>query len=71
MPSEMNYVESGSGILTVRQLRAMLEGLDPETHVLVGTDTWFNNVAGLQLPEEDGPLCVTFVQGEPYDTRQQ
>lgn len=65
------YNETPRGILTVRQLRALLKGLDPETQIVIGTDSWYNNVAGIQLPDDDGQVCVTFVQGEPYDTRQQ
>jgi len=65
------YIESPRGILTVGQLKEMLDGIDPETQVVIGTDVWYNNVAGVHLPEEDGYVCVTFVQGDPYDTRQQ
>lgn len=72
MPPD-TYVESPQGILTVGQLIFLLEGIDPETHVVIGTDTWYDNVAGVQMPEQDGfgGVCVTLVHGEPYDTRQQ
>jgi len=68
---DYGYKEAKHGILTVKQLRKLLEGLDAETQIVVGTDDWYNNIAGVHLPQEDGYICLTFVQGEPYDTRQQ
>lgn len=64
-------------ILTVGQLRAILDGLDPRDHVILADGDWFVNVDHVGVPVRDGDgysvtgfECVTLFPGEPYDSRQ-
>lgn len=63
------FNREGDDVCTVGQLKKMLEQLDDDIIVLVGTDTWYNNIESAIFPDNDGTTCLTFVQGEPYDTR--
>lgn len=66
-----DWRSSERGILTVGQLMRWLQTLPPETQVVVGDDDgWFNNVEGVQLPDNESTSAVTLIQGDPFDTRQ-
>lgn len=62
---------AGDDVCTVGQLKKMLEMLDDDIIVLVGDNDkgWYNNIESAIFPDNDGMTCLTFVQGEPYDTR--
>jgi len=71
MKTKSNLVLSKRGILTVGKLLDTLETLDRETMVVVGNDSWYDNIEGFHFPDETEEYpCVTFVVGKPYDTRQ-
>ena len=71
MKTQSNLVLSKRGILTVGKLLDTLETLDRETMVVVGNDSWYDNIEGFHFPDETEEYsCVTFVVGKPYDTRQ-
>lgn len=58
-------------VCTVGQLKKMLEMLDDDIIVLVGDEEngWWNNISSAIFPDHDGMTCLSFVEGEPYDTR--
>jgi hypothetical protein len=65
----------GRAILTVGALRAMLEGVDDDLHVVLDDgDGWYLNVGGVIVPGDDEDLreyqCVTLMAGESFDSRQ-
>lgn len=71
MKTKSNLIESERGILTVGQLIDTLKTLDRETMVVVGNDSWYDNIEGFYFPDETEEwTCVTFIVGSPYDTRQ-
>ena len=57
--------------ITVGQLRAMLDGIDPQTFVVMDDgEGWYVNVGGVTLPNDDGYVAVTLERGEAWDVRQ-
>lgn len=63
----------GRQILTVGTLRRLLEGLDDDTHVVVASEDWYDNVATVAVPGDPEFAewsAVTLMPGEPLDTRQ-
>lgn len=61
----------GDDVCTVGQLKKMLEQLDDDIIIVVGDDEkgWYNNLESAIFPDNDGMVCLTFVQGEPYNTQ--
>ncbi len=65
------YTQTSGGILTVGQLIRVLEGLDPNTQIVIGDlDGWYYNIDGFHTPSEDGYTALTFSQGDPVNSRQ-
>ena len=76
-----NVVQSvdryGRQILTVGNLRQMIEHLSDDDHVAIATEEWFVNVAAVGRPvrDEDGYSmnefeCLTLFPGSDLDERQ-
>jgi len=66
-----------SKALTVGQLRKLLRGVDDTVYVVISTDSWYDNVSAVYLPDDDGTECVTLCPSTTladdagdYDTRQ-
>ena len=68
---EMRY-----GILTVGVLRSLLEGVDNDTHVLIGSPDEFQdvsewlNIKGVVIPNGDGYQAFTLFAADTFDGRQ-
>lgn len=64
-------IHESTGILTVGQLRQLLEGLDADTHVVIANndDGWYTNISEVVTPDEECPTVI-FFGGEAFDTRQ-
>ncbi len=71
MKTKSNYTKSKQGIMTVGQLLDLLQDQDRDTMVVIGNDSWYDNINGVHLVDESEEYtCVTFEVGKPYDTRQ-
>jgi hypothetical protein len=60
-------------ILTVGYLRALLDGLNDEEHVVIATKDWYVNIEAVAKPDvnDDGLWsCLTFFPGTQFDSRQ-
>lgn len=66
-------------ILTVGDLRRIIDGMDDYTNVVIATDDWFDNVALVHAPPLDGFPddyvgteweCLTLFPGASFDARQ-
>ena len=60
-------------ILTVGQLRALIEHLDDHTNVVLTSRGRYNNIRAVVAPqdiERSDHQCLTFWDGEPFDARQ-
>jgi len=65
----------GRAVLTVGELRAALDGVDDDLHVVLDDgDGWYDNVEHVIVPGTDSGLaehtCVTLMRGDNYDARQ-
>lgn len=57
-------------ILTVGHLMKVLKSVeDPDTSIVILTDGWYDNLAIVQMPDEEHP-SVILEHREPYDSRQ-
>lgn len=68
-----SYRKMKNGIMTVGQLLDALKDMDKDTMIVWGGDGeagWYDNIEAIQLADDDAYVCVTLVQGKPYDTRQ-
>ena len=63
----------GRSILTVGQLRDVLEELDDDTHVVIATGEWYTNIGEIAAgqPDDDSEWsCLTLFPGTEFDARQ-
>lgn len=64
-------LDGTTGILTVGQLRELLNGFHEDTHVVIADDNgWYNNISMTALPDGEGYCAVTFFVGDTFDARQ-
>lgn len=61
--------------LTVGQLRKLFADIHPDTEVVIATEEWYDNIGEVELPNDDGIVCVTLHRSSPdtvgnYDVRQ-
>ena len=62
-----------SPTIYVKDLKAILNGLDDDTHVVVKSekDDWWLNIVSLEVPDEDnGNIALTFYTKDNFDNRQ-
>ena len=62
-------------VLTVGDLRKILADIHPDTEVVIATGDWYDNVGAVELPNDNGTVCVTLHRSSPdtvgdYDCRQ-
>lgn len=69
-PFHRSEDQHGREILTVGQLRGLLEGVDDDRHVVVATEGWYRNVECVGLPDDDSLTCLTFFMGADLDACQ-
>jgi hypothetical protein len=63
--------KTDDGILTVGQLRAMLEGMADHEQITVATDSWWLNIESVDTPDhENGNASIILYTADTYDTRQ-
>jgi hypothetical protein len=66
-PTEIIFTEP----LTVGRLKEILANLEDHIPVVLATDTWYDHVDGIGIPNEDRDpySCVTFFHGPSWDAR--
>ena len=66
----MSMNHTNREILTVKQLRELLEGRDENEHVVIADDGWYTNITAVALPDDEEFSCVTLFPGVEFDSRQ-
>lgn len=60
-------------VLTVGALKAVIEHMDDEAHVVLATADWYVNVSCViapHVPEKSEYQCLTIFPGADFDARQ-
>lgn len=68
----MNTETVTNGILTVGQLKEMIQNLDDNTQVIVGVesrDEWLN-VAAVEFPDNEETFFFNLMTADTFDSRQ-
>lgn len=63
----------GREILTVSQLRQLLEGRPDDEHVVIAMEDWYRNIECVALPDLSycgNYIALTFHPGSVFDARQ-
>jgi hypothetical protein len=59
------------GILTVGQLRLILQRMPDYEQITIATDSWWLNVESVDTPDDgNGNASIIFYTADTYDTRQ-
>jgi hypothetical protein len=65
-----HYKKQFNPTMTVGDLRKIIEGMDDNIQVVIGTNDWYSNIPTYNYPDGDSYSALTLNMGVDCDTRQ-